>query len=462
MYYFNLKSFDIFLFLIILFKVKSSYADSLEVVAQFNIIQFRNSLNQIENCTDCMPAGIKLSKNGTILCSFPRWHSKTKMTFGKYNPEENIFEPWPSYEENNKFSNNDPSGLNSILGFEIDKDDNIYILDQGKINNQKASEKSIKLVKYSLSNGNKLKEYIFDSSIADLENSFLNDVVIDQDKHRAYITDSGISLDGDLSHYKPGIIVLDLEDSSKVHRILSNDDTTLPDPNFWLHINNTGVNKDKPMMTGVDGLALSCDGAAIFYCPLTGRMIYSILTEDIDKAIESGKSDDIKIYSAYKKEASDGLLCSSENNLYMTGIETGSIYSFSQVTKDLLQFDFRDFDSFDGNETTMWPDTLAIHNEYLYFVSNQLNNFPHNIDYEKPKNKKYNFAILRFQVAGDKSYIEGCSQMGDSWGIGTIVVFICFAIIILVVLSFVLMGSNNQEEVVDKHMNLGMIEEEKK
>ena len=185
MYYFNLKSFDIFLFLIILFKVKSSYADSLEVVAQFNIIQFRNSLNQIENCTDCMPAGIKLSKNGTILCSFPRWHSKTKMTFGKYNPEENIFEPWPSYEENNKFSNNDPSGLNSILGFEIDKDDNIYILDQGKINNQKASEKSIKLVKYSLSNGNKLKEYIFDSSIADLENSFLNDVVIDQDKHRA-------------------------------------------------------------------------------------------------------------------------------------------------------------------------------------------------------------------------------------------------------------------------------------
>jgi len=461
MNFFKLKSLDIFLFLIILFKVKSDYADSLEVVAQFNIIQLRNEEGKIENCTDCMPAGIKLSKNGTILCSFPRWHNKIKMTVGKYNKEENIFEPWPSYEENNKFRKNDPLGLNSVLGFEIDKDDNIYILDQGKINNTMAVEKSIKLVKYSLSNGNKLKEYVFDSSIADLNNSFLNDVVIDQDKKRAYITDSGISIDGDISRYKPGIIVLDLE-TNKVYRILSNHESTLPDPTFWLHINNSRVNQDKPMMTGADGLALACDGSAIFYCPLTGRMVYSILTSDIDKYIESGNNDDIKVYSAYKKEASDGLLYSSNNNLYMTGIETGSIYSFSQITNDLLEFDFRDFTSFDGNETTMWPDTLAIHDNYLYFVSNQLNNFPQNIDFENPKNKKYNFAILRFKVDNDKSYIDGCSQLGDSWGIGTIVVFICFAIIILVVLSFVLMGSNNQEEVVDKHMNLGMMEEEKK
>ena len=339
MNFFKLKSLDIFLFLIILFKVKSEYADSLEIVAQFNIIQLRNKEGKIENCTDCMPAGIKLSKNGTILCSFPRWHNKINMTVGKYNKEENIFEPWPSYEENNKFRKNDPLGLNSVLGFEIDKDDNIYILDQGKINNTMAVEKSIKLVKYSLSNGNKLKEYVFDSSIADLNNSFLNDVVIDQDKKRAYITDSGISIDGDISHYNPGIIVLDLE-TTKVYRILSNHESTLPDPTFWLHINNSRVNQDKPMMTGADGLALACDGSAIFYCPLTGRMVYSILTSDIDKYIESGNSDDIKVYSAYKKEASDGLLYSSNNNLYMTGIETGSIYSFSQITNDLLEFDF--------------------------------------------------------------------------------------------------------------------------
>ena len=406
-----------------------------------------------------MPAGIKLSKNGTIFCSFPRWFDNVIATFAKYNSDEKIFEPWPSLEENQKYLKNSPSGINSVLGFEIDMDDNLYILDQGKINGKAAKKDSIKLIKYSLESGKKIKEYIFNESIADLEASFLNDVVIDTNKKRAYITDSGISIDGIVSHYKPGIIVLDLENPSNIYRILTNHPSVFPDETFWLRINNTKVNEDKPMMTGADGLALSCDGSTLFYCPLSGRMLYSVLTNEIDKAIEKNNFNDIKVYSAFKKEASDGLLASSQYNLYMTGIETGSIYVNMETENDLLQFDVKDFRSFDGNETTMWPDTLAIHDNYLYFVSNQLNNFPKNIDYDHPKNKKYNFAILRFSVGNDNSYIKGCSEFGNSWGVGTIIVFILFAIIILVVLSFVLMGSNNQEEVIDKHMNLQMKEE---
>jgi sugar lactone lactonase YvrE len=338
-------------------------------------------------------------------------------------------------------------------------DDNLYILDQGKINGSKAEEGSIKLIHYSLTTGKKIKDYIFNSSIADLENSFLNDIVIDTTKKRAYISDSGISIYGNLSYYKPGIIVLDLENPSNVYRILTKHKSVFPDETFWLHVNNTKVNEDNPMMTGADGLALSCDGSTLFYCPLTGRMIYSVLTSEIDKAIEKGDYNNITVYSAFKREASDGLLASSQNNLFMTGIETGSIHVNFETENDLLQFDHKDFKSLDGDETTMWPDTMAIHNHYLYFVSNQLNNFPNNIDYDNPRNKKYNFAILRFSVGNDNSYIQGCSEFGNSWGVGTIIVFVLFAIIILIVLSFVLMGSNNQEEVIDKHMNLGMMED---
>ena len=448
----------IFFFLLIIFKTNSAYADSLEIVAQFDKIQFKTNLNETVNCTTCMLAGIKLSKNGTIFCSFPRWYDNVTATFAKYNSEEKIFEPWPSLEENQRYLSESSSGINSVLGFEIDMDDNLYILDQGKINGSAAKEGSIKVIQYSLETGNKLREYIFDESIADLENSFLNDIVIDTKKKRAYITDSGISVDGNITHYKPGIIVLDLEQPSNVYRILTNHSSVFPDPTFWLHVNNTRVNLYEPMMTGADGIALSCDGSALFYCPLTGRMVYSILTSEIDKAIENGDYNKITVYSGFKKEASDGMLASSQKNLYMTGIETGSIYVDRDTKYDLLQFDFKDFESFDGNETTMWPDTLAMHDGYLYFVSNQLNNFPHNIDFEKPKNGKYNFAILRFSVGNDNSYIKGCSEFGNSWGIGTIIVFILFAIIILIVLSFVLMGTNNQEEVIDKHMNLGMMD----
>jgi len=283
---------------------------------------------------------------------------------------------------------------------------------------------------------------------------YLNDIVIDQKKKIAYISDSGIARDKNISHYDPGIIVLDLN-TSIAHRILSKQPSVFPDESFWLHVEDNPVKEDNPMLAGVDGIALSCNGDTLFFCPLTGRMIYSILTLDIEKAIKENKLNDITVYEGFKKEASDGLLASSKGNLYMTGIETGSIYISKEIEQDLLRFDYKNFEIFKGNTTTMWPDTLAMKDGYLYFVSNQLNNFPDKIDYLNPQNGKYNFAILRFKV-DDESYLKGCSGVSSEWGPGSIIIWICFAVIILIVLSFVLMGSNNQEEVIDKHMNLGI------
>ena len=59
MNFFNFKNFDIFLLLLIILQIKSlSYADSLEVVAQFNIIQFKDENNKTINCSNCMLAGV--------------------------------------------------------------------------------------------------------------------------------------------------------------------------------------------------------------------------------------------------------------------------------------------------------------------------------------------------------------------------------------------------------------------
>ena len=447
--------FSLVLFYLMIFKIQTEEINSLEIVADFKVIEFKIGSENVE-CKNCMPAGIKLSKNGTIFCSFPRWYDNVTATFAKYNQTEKYFEPWPSLEINQRYKESNSSGINSVLGFEIDKYDKLYILDQGKINQSQALDGSIKLMKFSLENNSLIEEYIFDSEIADREDSFLNDVVIDTDKNIAYISDSGKSKD---KNYKPAIIVLDLKNPSNVHRILTNDSSVFPDESFWLHIEKEPVSEKNPMMTGVDGLALSCDGKTLFYCPLTGRMIYSVLTLDIENAIKNGETNNIKVNPGFKKEASDGLLASSKGNLYMTGIETGSIYRFNDIEEDLLRFDFKEFDVLKGNSSTMWPDTLAMHNGSLYFVSNQLNNFPDKINYTNPKNGKYNFAIFKFNVGNDDSYINGCSGFSNNLGKGTIFICILLGILILVVLSFVLMGSNNQEEVIDKHMNLGVKED---
>ena len=449
--------FIFFLFSNILLKIQSNtnYTESLEIVAQFNVIKFEIN-SQIVECRNCMPAGIKLSKNGDIFCSFPRWYENVTATFAKFNEINNTFEPWPSYEYNTKYEYSNPSGLNSVLGFEIDDENFLYILDQGKINGEEALEGAIKVLKFSIDNNSLIREYIFDEEIADRNRSFLNDIVIDKKRHLAYISDSGKDKN---KNFKPGIIVLDLEDPTYIHRILENHPSVYPDESFWLHIDKKPVHENDPMLTGVDGIALSCNGETLFFCPLTGRMIYSVLTSDIEDAIKNNKTDEIKVYHGFKKEASDGLLASSKGNLYMTGIETGSVYIYKEIEQDLLRFDYKEFDGFEGNTSTMWPDTLAFHKGYLYFVSNQLNNFPKYINYTNPVNGKYNFAILKIKVENDDSYIKGCTGFGNEWGIGSIIIWICFAVIILIVLSFVLMGSNNQEEVIDKHMNLGIKED---
>ena len=448
---------SIIIFLLFILQIEpNEYNETLEIVAQFHIIKFKISSSETKDCETCMPAGIKLSKNGTIFCSFPRWFDNVFATFAKYNKEEKVFEPWPSPEMNQKYLENDPSGLNSILGFEIDNDDNLYILDQGRIKKNPALENSTKLLIYSLNDGQLKERYIFKSDIADPSNSFLNDIVIDNKNKIVYITDSGNSISGKISDYKPGIIVLKLEDD-KQYKILSNHYSVFPDQSFFLHIEKEPVNNStSPMMTGADGIALSCDGDALYYCPLSGRMLYSILTKDILKAIEENQLNNITVYEGFKKEASDGLLASSNGYLYMTGIETGSIYVSKTIEQDLLRFNYKNFESFEGNITTMWPDTLAIHDGYLYFVSNQLNNFPIKINYT---NRKYNFTIFKFSVGDDASYINRCAGSKTGFGISSIIIWILFAVIILIVLSFVLMGSNNQEEVIDKHMNLGIKED---
>jgi len=448
---------SLIIFLIFILKIEPiQYNETLEIVAQFHTIKFRINSSEIKDCETCLPAGIKLSKNGTIFCSFPRWFDNVTATFAKFNKEEKVFEPWPSLEINQKYLKNESSGLNSILGFEIDNDDNLYILDQGRIKKNPALENSTKLIIYSLNDGQPKKSYIFKSDIADPSNSFLNDIVIDKENKIAYITDSGNSISGKISDYKSGIIVVKLEDD-KQYKILTNHHSVFPDQSFFLHIEKEPVkNSTSPMMTGADGIALSCDGEALYYCPLSGRMLYSVLTKDIRKAIEENQLNNITVYEGFKKEASDGLLASSKGYLYMTGIETGSIYVSNSIEQDLIRFNYKDFESFQGNTTTMWPDTLAIHDGYLYFVSNQLNNFPIIINYT---NRKYNFTIFKFSVDNDQSYIKGCTGFGNGLGISSIIIWICFAVIILIVLSFVLMGSNNQEEVIDKHMNLGIKED---
>lgn len=441
-----------FLFQILLIKFTIQISETpFHLFYGWNITKF--SLNNYDiNCTTCMPAGIKFDNEGNIYVSFPRWFENVYATFALFNKTTHLFQPWPSLEENNY---NDSNKLNSVLGFEI-FNGTIYILDQGRINGSLPKDNSMKLVVYDIKSKNRTRTYIFPKEIADPEFAFLNDIVIDINRNLAYISDSGIPID-DKKENKPGLIILNLTVTDKINatRVLDSNETVMPDETFWLHINKTKVKENSPMKTGIDGIALSCDFNTLFYTPLTSRMLYSL---NIDQMLEhiKNKSHSIIIYSGFKKEASDGLLYSSNDNLYITGIESGNIYIAKNIDDDLLRMDYREFKVLKGNISTMWPDTLAIYDAKLFWISNQLNNFPHNINFDNPITGHDNFRIFYAEIENDGNYLLGCNLMKINWSFGNIAIWVIFAIAILIFLSFVIMGSNKQEDIIDKNMNLDL------
>jgi sugar lactone lactonase YvrE len=203
----------------------------------------------------------------------------------------------------------------------------------------------------------------------------------------------------------------------------------LADDSIWLIINGQKVFKDKTIMTGADGIALSCDGNTLYYTPLTSRMLYSISTDilrsgDTQKAIANVKT------IGYKRSASGGLIMSARNRLYMTALEDNAVYMSSSLGDGPEDFNYKRFSVVAQDDDLVWQDTLAIDkkSKKLYIVTNKLQDFLDGTMEFDLSGKVTNFRIWTVNI-DDYSYVEGCYDEDDDddsadallgWGLGLI------------------------------------------
>ena len=375
-----------------------------------------------------MPAGVKVSSNGTIFVSIPRWWNNVPATLNVLENSNNnigLFRPFPSFEGNEAHN---PSALQAVLGFEIDKHDNIWALDQALINGTNVPG-AAKLNKYSIE-GKLLLSYNLTDYI-DPVHSFLNDLVIDTENDFIYISDSG-------GNY-PGFIVIDLnKQTNNIWRTLTNHPSTIPDSTLWVVINGKRVYDTGPIYTGVDGIALSCDRRTLYYTPLSSRTLYSIATKSLREAKTKDPSSSV-VKLGYKRSASDGLIAGAKGHLYITAIEENRVYKVRDITSNPTNFYYASFSHVIDSPKAVWPDTLGFHNSknQLYAMCNQLQNFTVGlINYEKPANGDANFYLWVADV-DDYSYQYGCDlSTGDYVGQG----FPTWAILLLVISLIILLG----------------------
>lgn len=253
------------------------------------------------------------------------------------------------------------AGLKAVLGFEIDRNDVMWILDQGHVAVGENQPGDAKLVLWDIKANKEVQRYDFTADQADPKCSFLNDIAVDNDSGFGYITDSGIFC----NPLHGGLIVYD-SNTNTARRILDQSVFTNNEPNFFFNIDDRQVLKGGGMQTGADGIALSADKDTVYWTNLTGNTRYGLDTDLLrDFTVSETVLENAVDRVMSLPSNTDGMTADNEGNIYLTALSLGGIMKLDGTTGQLSRF---------AHHPEMnWPDTLAWGPDGgLHVVSNHL------------------------------------------------------------------------------------------
>lgn len=374
----------------------------LEVVAEWTRLHYdlgdaaaEKAYDDAQTWKKVLMQGAKVDSKGNIYVSTARWGGKEiPATLSKLvkKGKEWKLQPFPNKALNDV---NNPKGLKAVLGFEIDRNDVMWILDQGHVAGAPSGPGDEKLIGWDLKRGKEVARYEFSEADSDRKCSFLNDVAVDNDAGVVYISDSGIFC----NPLKGGILVYDVK-ANKAKRVLSAPEW-INDEAFTFQIHGRDVLKAKdgkpnPMKTGADGIALSGDKKTLYWTNLTGNRLLALPTALIR---DFSKSED-EIRKAVQVVATlpsntDGMTADRDNNLYMTALTLNGIMKRDAKSGGVS--------TLVASDEISWPDTLSWGpGGTLYLVSNHLHLWVDgDMDFDRPKVP--NFRIYKMNL-GAKPY----------------------------------------------------------
>jgi len=327
--------------------IDPSTARPLEIVATFD---------------DSMPTGVTVSQAGRIFVSYPRWGDPVPFTVAEVT--DGKAKAYPNAEINRLDAARAAQTFVSVQSVVMDPRDRLWVLDTGSVTLGPCIAGGPKLVGIDLRSDQVVKTIHIPPEVA-LTGSYLNDVRFDLRKGQdgvAYITDSS-------SSGQNAIIVVDLASGDSWRR-LSNHPSTKAENNFEPRVEGKVLKQDKPdrppepIRVGADGIAISSDGARLYYCPLAGRRLYSVSTD----ALWDRNLSEAQVAATVKDEgvkpASDGLESDAQGRLYLTDYEHNAIVRRGRDGKD---------ETIARDPRMLWPDTMSLADDgHLYVIANQL------------------------------------------------------------------------------------------
>lgn len=320
-------------------------------------------IEQVFAFNNQMPTGVTVSQTGRIFVNYPRWEDKVDFTVAEIKNGREI--PYPDVNINRLNLQNAGETFVSVQSVVVDPRDRLWLLDTGSINLMPIiSQDAVKLVGIDLKTNKIFKTIKFPPDVV-LPTTYINDIRFDLRKGTggvAYITDSA-------GMGPSAIIVVDLEAGTS-RRLLNGHPSVTAEPNFRAFVEGKSVMQRKPgqppmaLGLGSDGIAISADGAKLYYCPLASRKLYSVSTDALlDPSLsETQVAATVKMESL--KPASDGLESDAQGRIYCTDYENNAIV---RLLPD------GDFETVAHDPRMLWSDTMSIASDgYLYFTANQL------------------------------------------------------------------------------------------
>jgi sugar lactone lactonase YvrE len=312
-----------------------------------------------------MLTGVTVSHHGRIFVNFPKWGDDVTFTVAEVRDGQPV--AYPDEAINQTDMANQAKTLVSVQSVVVDPVDRLWILDTGSPMFQPTQYGGPKLVCVDLVTDRVVKTILFPQDVA-LPTTYLNDVRFDLGRGAegmAFITDSA-------DRGPNGIIVVDLASGESWRRLHDHPSTKAGAPTGFQPVvegrplmERQSDGTTKPITMGSDGIAISADGARLFYCPLISRWLYSVSTDALaDRSLDDGAVAATVIDEGDKGAAADGLESDAAGRIYSTDYEHNAI---------LRRCPDGQWETVAYDPRLLWPDTMSVATDgYLYVTANQL------------------------------------------------------------------------------------------